>query len=67
MTPEVQAEYLVRAITLIRARYPYVERAYWYKDCSRRGDEVHEAGYGLLRADLSPRPAYAALKALLLG
>jgi polysaccharide biosynthesis protein PslG len=51
----------------VRARYPYVERMYWYKERAVQGDEPREAGFGLLKADLSPRPAYWALKALLLG
>jgi hypothetical protein len=38
---------------------------YWYKERTMRGDDFHQAGYGLLRADLSPRPAYTALSTLL--
>jgi aryl-phospho-beta-D-glucosidase BglC (GH1 family) len=67
VTSEVQAQYLVRAIALVRARYPYVERMYWYKERAVRGDQAREAGFALLKADLSPRPAYWALKTLLLG
>lgn len=67
VTAETQAAYLVRAIALIRARFPYVERAFWYKEAAVAGEDPHEAGYGLLRADLSPRPAYTALKNLLKG
>ena len=52
---------------MLKARYPYVQRAYWYKDASRNGDDPHQAGYGLLRTDLSPRPAYSALRSLLAG
>jgi polysaccharide biosynthesis protein PslG len=65
VTPETQAAYLVRAAALIRARFPYVERAFWYKAAAGTRDDPHEGGYGLLRADLSPRPAYAALKSIL--
>jgi hypothetical protein len=65
VTAEQQAAYLVRALPVIAARHPYVEKAFWYKDASRSGEDVHESGYGLLRADLSPRPVYTALKALL--
>ena len=64
VTEAVQASYIGRAYTLIRARFPYVERAFWYKDASRPGEDAHESGYGLLRADLSPRPAYWALAGL---
>jgi hypothetical protein len=67
VTAEAQAAYLVRAIALMRARFPYVARAFWYKDATVAGDDAHEAGFGLLRADLSPRPAYTALKTFLTG
>ena len=67
VTPEEQAAYLGRAVALVQLRYPYVERAFWYKDVARSGEDELQAGYGLLKADLSPRPAYTALKALLLG
>jgi polysaccharide biosynthesis protein PslG len=65
VTPELQASYLVRALRLIRKRFPYVGRAYWYKEAATRRDDEHEAGYGLLGADLKPRPAYLALKRFL--
>ena len=67
VTAETQAAYLVRAIALMRARFPYVARAFWYKDAAAAGEDAHQAGYGLLRADLSPRPAYTALKTVLTG
>ena len=67
VNPEEQAAYLSRAVALIRLRYPYVERAFWYKDAARGGESEIQSGYGLLNADLSARSAYAALKALLLG
>jgi hypothetical protein len=67
VTPETQAQYLVRTITLVRAKYPYVQRVFWYKERALKGDDTHNAGYGLLKTDLSPRPAYTALKALLSG
>ncbi len=65
VTPQEQAAYLTRALALVESRYPYVERAFWYKDAARSGENELQSGYGLLAADLAPRPAYAALKALL--
>jgi hypothetical protein len=62
-----QASYLTRAFSLIGARYPYVAKAFWYKDAARPGEDDVQSGYGLLKTDLTPRPAYWALKALLLG
>jgi hypothetical protein len=64
---DVQGSYLVRTIRLLRARFPYVRRAYWYKLASSPIDDAHEAGYGLLRQDLTPRPAYSMLKLFLRG
>jgi hypothetical protein len=67
VSPAEQAAFLTRAANLIALRYPYVQRVFWYQDASRPGQDDHQSGYGLLRADLSARPAYWALKALLLG
>ena len=52
---------------MIESRYPYVEKAFWYKDAARPGEDELQGGYGLLGPDLGARPAYWALKALLLG
>jgi hypothetical protein len=67
VTPEEQAAYLARAVALIESRYPYVEKAFWYKDAARPGESELQSGYGLLKADLAPRPAYTALQVLLAG
>jgi hypothetical protein len=67
VTPEEQAAYLGRAVALVRLSYPYVERVFWYKDAARGDESEIYSGYGLLNADLSTRPAYDALKILLLG
>jgi hypothetical protein len=67
VTAEEQAAYLTSAVGLIGARYPFVEKAFWYKDAARPGEDDVQSGYGLLKADLAPRPAYWALKALLVG
>jgi hypothetical protein len=72
VTEAEQADYLVRAIKYTRANYPYVTGMFWYKERSwatsaTTGSALHLEGYGLLRADLSPRPAYTALKLFLTG
>ena len=54
-------------MALIESRYPYVQKVFWYKDAARPGEGELQAGYGLVNADLSPRPAYWTLKTLLLG
>jgi hypothetical protein len=42
---EQQASYLGRTFSLSGARCPYVERAYWYKDAARPGED-DQSGYG---------------------
>ena len=49
--------------------YPYVTGMFWYKErawstSATTGSALHLEGYGLLRADLSERPALGALRAL---
>jgi hypothetical protein len=44
-----------------------VEKVFWYKDAARPGEDELQSGYGLLGSDLSVRPAFWALKTLLLG
>jgi polysaccharide biosynthesis protein PslG len=67
VTPQQQADYLVRAFRLARSQWPYVGVMFWYKDytcgCSPEGtsaDGIQEAGLGLLNNDLTARPAYTA-------
>jgi polysaccharide biosynthesis protein PslG len=59
--PDLQAAYAVRAFAVLRASYPYVPVAFWYKTATWSSDPLDEGGFGLLRADLSPRPVYLAL------
>jgi hypothetical protein len=60
-----QAEYLVRALDLIGREYPYVSHAFWYNDRNKSVGNPKEDNAGLLRRDLSEKPAYQALKAAL--
>lgn len=65
VTPEQQADFLIRTLELVRARYPYVTHLFWYNDREKVDQDVHQQGYALLDSDLTPRPAYAALTAYL--
>jgi polysaccharide biosynthesis protein PslG len=58
----VQADYLVRAINWFAARHPYVTNMFWYNERNKATGDVHQDNFGLLRRDLSEKPAYAALK-----
>ncbi|WP_217921311.1 hypothetical protein [Miltoncostaea oceani] len=58
-----QADYLTRAFTYMR-RYLNVERLYWFALRDKEVRDTIEANYGLTRFDFTPKPAYAALRAL---
>jgi hypothetical protein len=62
VTEVQQAEYLVRAVNYTRANYPYVANMLWYTERNRSAGKVHYDNYGLLRASLAAKPAYASLK-----
>src|SRR5205823_14767 len=61
-----QARYLVDGIGLLRADYPYVANFFvWNLNFPMLVPEGDERwGFGVLRPDGSPRPAYLALQAL---
>ncbi len=59
-----QSAYLARAYFLART-VPNIRGMWWYdliNDGNERGDQEHN--FGLLNVDLSPKPAYAVLKAI---
>lgn len=63
VTEAQQADFARRAFEYARLHYPNVKAMFWYKERVRPGEsDVHQAGYGLLREDLSPRPAYTTLQ-----
>ena len=62
VTPEQQADYLVRAVKLAGLQYPNVTRMFWYNERNRTNGNIQHNNFGLLRADFSEKPAYVALK-----
>jgi hypothetical protein len=56
-----QAAYLVQTVNLVRSQFPYVARMYWYNERDLPTGGVQVQHYGLLRADLTPKPAMTAL------
>lgn len=64
VTEAVQAQYLEETIALTRERYPYVEGIIWFRERDRTSADPFEDGYGLMRRDLSPKPALSRLKAV---
>ena len=63
VTEAQQADYATRLVRFVRATYPYVTQVFWYDERTRPGErDLHLRGFGLLRADLSPRPVLFALR-----
>lgn len=65
VTEAQQGDYLVRAIRYARAHYPWVKKMFLYAERNRTGVDIQNANYGLLRYDLSEKPAYQALRTYL--
>jgi hypothetical protein len=60
-----QASNFTIAIEVIRTRMPYVGKVYWYNEHDARSDGiVQNDHYGVLRADLSPKPIVDAISAV---
>ena len=66
VTPAQQAQYLTEAVQLIRKEYPYVGPIIWYRDVDGP-TKSYQDGFGLMRANLSPKPAMAAFEAAVRG
>jgi hypothetical protein len=60
-----QAAYLVDTLRLIPRKWPYVTNAFWYDSRDRTGSHLQDDNYGLLRSDLTPKPAYRAVSSYL--
>jgi hypothetical protein len=67
VTPQQQADYTVRAIQLVRSRYPYVTNMILYNERDRATGDVQLDNYGILHRDLSEKPVYAAVRDYLSG
>jgi polysaccharide biosynthesis protein PslG len=62
VSEQKQAQYLVRMLNLVRDHYPYVSRVFWYDERDRTGSDPWNDHFGLLHTNLSPKPAYSALR-----
>jgi len=65
VTEEQQADYLERALELAGSRYPYVTHMFWYMERDVSYWNAHEDSFGLLRNDLSHKPAFEAVRSIL--
>ena len=57
-----QAAYLVETIEQVRRRYPYVTNVFWYRERNGATGDPQLDNYGLMRRDLTPKPAYRSLQ-----
>ncbi|MDQ3758106.1 MAG: cellulase family glycosylhydrolase, partial [Actinomycetota bacterium] len=67
VSEQTQADYLVRSLSWFAARHPYVTQVFWYTERNRSSGDIHEDSFGLLRQDLTEKPAFTALKGVLAG
>jgi hypothetical protein len=66
VTPQAQADYLVRTLKLLKASYPYVTNAFWYEASDQNtGTTANIDNYGLLTSSFAPKPAYTAVQTYL--
>jgi hypothetical protein len=65
VTEDQQADYLVRSLSWFGSRHPYVTNVFWYNERNKATGDAQEDNYGLLRRDLSDKPAYLAAKSVL--
>jgi len=65
VSPEMQADYLVRTLKLVRSNFPYVTTTFWY--CERDTDTSgsYDGSFGLMNRDLTPKPSYSAVQSYL--
>lgn len=63
VTPQQQADYLVRTLRLVQAEMPFVTNVFWYNERDRTDGDVQLNNYGLMTSDLRPKPVLLALKA----
>ena len=61
VTPEVQAQYLVETLRMLRAEMPYVTQVFWYQDLVDI-EPGFNGGYGLVHRDGTPTKALQAVR-----
>lgn len=66
VTVPQQADFLRRAVQLIRSDYPYVGPIIWYRDVDGP-TKAYQDGFGLMHPDLSAKPSLEAFEASVRG
>jgi hypothetical protein len=62
VTESQQADYFMRSLRWIAQNAPYVTKVFWYNERNQVSGDYHLDNYGLLRADLSEKPAYQTIR-----
>lgn len=65
VTERQQADYLVRTLRMVAADMPFVTNVFWYNERNRVGSSIQNDNYGLMRHDLTPKPALVAVASYL--
>ena len=67
VTEQQQGEFLVRSIKYVRDNFPYVTNMFWYNERNRDTGDEQLDNYGLMYRNLTPKPAFRAMKDYLGG
>lgn len=62
VTEDEQARYVREALDTVAAQFPFVAAVFLYDDRDTDVPDVHQANFGLLARDLSPKPALAEIR-----
>jgi polysaccharide biosynthesis protein PslG len=62
VTTKQQSKFSVQALNMLDHRYRFVKKAFFYSDRANPSEGVHQAGYGILQNNLSPKPVYYGLQ-----
>ena len=64
VSESTQADYFRRAVKLTQERWPQVGNMIWYNSRDKRSGDPQQDGYGLIKADFTPRLGLALFAAL---
>jgi hypothetical protein len=67
VSEKTQAAYLIRTLKMLRRSYPQVTNVFWYNSHDRKSGTTSARSQGLMRRNLTPKPALVALRCYLKG
>ena len=66
VSPQQQADFFAETIELLDDQYPEVTQVFWYNLRDREdGSDRHQANFGMLEHDLSPKPVLDRMREVL--